>query len=155
MAGGRRRTAAPKPEPAGGAGRLDEQLCFALYAASNAIVRAYAPLLAALGLTYVQYLVLLVLWESDDLTVGEIGRRLSLDSGTLTPVLRRLEDSGLVTRCRAADDARVVRIALTRGGSKLEAEAAAVRARVACRVALDAPEFARLRGDLHALRARL
>ncbi len=78
------------PVEASPSGRLDDQLCFALYAAANAMQRAYTPLLAPFGLTYLQYLVLLVLWEADDLTVGEIGRRLYLDSGTLTPVLRRL-----------------------------------------------------------------
>jgi DNA-binding MarR family transcriptional regulator len=117
--------------------------------------RLYAPLLKALGLTYVQYLVLLVLWESDDRTVSEIGRRLFLDSGTLTPVLRRLERRGAVTRRRAVDDEREVRIRLTAAGALLETELTGVRAQVACRAALTPAAFARLRDDLRAFHGRI
>src|SRR5215475_2260611 len=93
--------------------QLDEQLCFALYSASRAVIRAYAPLLQPLGLSYPQYLVLLVLWERDGASVKQLGERLALDSGTLTPLLQRLEHQGLVERRRGSDDERVVRIHLT------------------------------------------
>ncbi len=136
-------------------GRLDEQLCFALYAAANAMQRVYAPLLKPLGLTYVGYLAMLVLWERDDQTVGAIGRRLFLDSGTLTPVLRRLERRGFVTRKRAIEDEREVHVALNERGRELEEDVATVRAEVACRAALDARAFAELRAELQVLRARL
>ncbi len=102
---------------------LDNQLCFALYAAHRALTRAYTALLDPLGVTYPQYLVLLVLWERDHRPVSELGTCLGLDSGTLTPMLKRLEDNGLVERKRDGEDARVVRIALTRAGKSLEAKA--------------------------------
>lgn len=108
------------------ASRLDAQLCFALYSASRAFTRAYGPLLEPLGLTYPQYIVMLVLWEKDDLSVSELGDRLALDSGTLTPLLKRLEDAGLVERRRDPSDERVVRVRLTRAGAKLEERAASV-----------------------------
>lgn len=95
---------------------LDEQLCFALYRASQAIVASYREHLAEVGLTYTQYLVMLVLWESGTSSVGQMSTRLGLDSGTLTPLLKRLEQRGLVTRERAAKDERVVQIGLTRSG---------------------------------------
>ncbi len=109
-----------------GASRLDAQLCFALYSASRAFTRAYGPLLAPLGLTYPQYIVMLVLWERDDLSVSELGERLALDSGTLTPLLKRLEEAGLVERRRDTDDERIVRVRLTRAGEKLEERARTV-----------------------------
>ena len=109
------------------ANRLDAQLCFALYSASRAFTRAYGPLLAPLGLTYPQYVVMLVLWEKDDLSVSELGERLALDSGTLTPLLKRLEEAGFVERRRDADDERVVRVRLTRAGQKLEDKASSVQ----------------------------
>ncbi|MBX3208386.1 MAG: MarR family transcriptional regulator [Labilithrix sp.] len=108
------------------ASRLDAQLCFALYSASRAFTRAYGPLLEPLGLTYPQYIVMLVLWERDDLSVSELGERLALDSGTLTPLLKRLEEAGFVDRRRDPDDERVVRVRLTRAGVKLEERAATV-----------------------------
>jgi DNA-binding MarR family transcriptional regulator len=95
---------------------LENQLCFALYSASRALTRAYQPLLAPLGLTYPQYIVMLVLWEGDGLSVSELGERLGLDSGTLTPLLKRLESTGLVERRRDDDDERVVRVFLTATG---------------------------------------
>lgn len=102
---------------------LDNQVCFALYSASLSMTKLYKPLLDALGLTYPQYLVMLVLWESDGLTVSELGERLFLDSGTLTPLLKRLEGSGFITRVRDTADERRVRIALTDAGRKLRSEA--------------------------------
>ncbi len=106
--------------------QLDNQLCFALYSTSLAMTKLYKPLLEALGLTYPQYLAMLVLWERDGLMVSELGERLYLDSGTLTPLLKRLEASGYITRLRAADDERRVHITLTATGRKLKAQAAKI-----------------------------
>ena len=103
--------------------QLDHQLCFALYSASLAMTKIYKPLLDELGLTYPQYLVMLVLWESDGHTVSELGQRLSLDSGTLTPLLKRLEAAGQIARIRAVEDERRVHITLTPSGRKLKARA--------------------------------
>lgn len=99
--------------------RLDRQLCFPLYAASNILTRAYRPLLDELGLTYPQYLVLLVLWERAPRVVGEIGAQLFLDTGTLTPLLKRMEAAGLVSRQRDPEDERRVIVSLTAKGSSL------------------------------------
>jgi DNA-binding MarR family transcriptional regulator len=134
---------------------LDNQLCFALYAASRAMVAAYQPLLARLGVTYPQYLVLLVLWERDGASVRELGERLQLDSGTLTPLLKRMEAAGLVSRARAAHDERVVQVTLTVKGRRLKERAREVPAALACRVGLDVKELGRLRGELKALVSRL
>ncbi|WP_292051506.1 MULTISPECIES: MarR family winged helix-turn-helix transcriptional regulator [unclassified Brevundimonas] len=106
--------------------RLDRQVCFPLYAATNLLTRLYGPVLAELGLTYPQYLVLLVLWETQPLSVGDLGRRLYLDSGTLTPLLKRMEQAGLVTRARDPDDERRVLIGLTPAGEAMKAKAAHV-----------------------------
>src|SRR5438128_924891 len=103
--------------------QLDRQLCFALYSSSLAMTRIYKPLLAPLGLTYPQYLVMLVLWEADGPSVSQLGQRLSLDSGTLTPLLKRLESLGHIERRRATDDERRVDIFLTPTGRKLRERA--------------------------------
>lgn len=135
---------------------LDNQLCFALYRATRAVQRSYAPHLAELGLTYPQYLALLVLWEADGpLTVGALGERLHLDSGTLTPLLKRLEDAGLVERRRDADDERRVNVALTRSGRGLRAKAEGVPAKVFGCYGLSAAEGAVLRDTLNALSDRV
>jgi DNA-binding MarR family transcriptional regulator len=118
--------------PKAGALALDQQLCFALYHASRAVIRAYAPLLDPLGLTYPQYLVMLVLWEEDGPSVKHIGDRLALDSGTLTPLLKRLEAAGLVTRRRSEHDERVVTVHLTAAGRGLRARAEGVPKQMAC-----------------------
>src|SRR3954470_8192722 len=102
---------------------LDNQLCFALYSASLAMTKLYKPLLAELGLTYPQYLVMLALWEQDGVAVSQLGERLSLDSGTLTPLLKRLEPAGLVSRIRSVEDERRVHLTLTAAGRKLRARA--------------------------------
>lgn len=102
---------------------LDHQLCFALYSASLSITKAYQPLLEPLGLTYPQYLVMLALWEQDDVTVSQLGERLHLDSGTLTPLLKRLEAGGHVQRQRDAADERRVRVTLTPSGRTLKRSA--------------------------------
>ena len=135
------------------ASRLDAQLCFALYSASRAFTRAYAPLLEPLGLTYPQYIVMLVLWEEDDVSVSALGERLALDSGTLTPLLKRLEEAGLVERRRDPNDERVVRVRLTRAGAKLEDRAATVPTELMCRAGY-APTKERL-AELEKLRATL
>jgi DNA-binding MarR family transcriptional regulator len=140
---------------------LDEQLCFALYSASRAMTRAYAPLLEPLGLTYPQYLVLLVLWERDGVPIKQLGERLALDSGTLTPLLKRLAAQDLVERRRGEDDERVVRIHLTAAGRALRSKARKVPMELACRAGYDlASERAmrslvRLRDELTALARRL
>jgi DNA-binding MarR family transcriptional regulator len=140
---------------------LDEQLCFALYHASREMTRTYAPLLGPLGLTYPQYLVLLVLWERDGLPVKALGERLALDSGTLTPLLKRLEQQGLVERRRGEDDERIVRIHLTPDGRALRAKARKIPVELACRAGYDLDvdrsvrELARLREELTALARRL
>ncbi len=135
--------------------RLDNQLCFAVYSTAHALNRVYKPLLRALGLTYPQYLVMLALWEADDLTVNDIGARLQLDSGTLTPLLKRLATAGLVQRTRDPADERQVRIALTAEGRKLRERAAAVPAGVGSAIGRPAADIQALKADLIALRDRL
>lgn len=140
----------PKRAPA-----LDDQLCFALYASANAMSRVYAPLLAPLKLTYPQYLVLLVLWEGEELAVGEIGARLFLNSATLTPVLKRLERAGRITRRRGVADEREVRIALTPAGHALRASIESVPEAIFCRSALSESALVALRTKLRTLRRNL
>lgn len=135
--------------------RLDHQVCFPLYAATNAMVRLYRPLLDALGLTYPQYLVMLVLWEEDGRSVGALGARLHLDSGTLTPLLKRLEAAGLVARTRDPADERRVVVTLTAAGKKLKTKAREVPRKLLCEVPLPATELGDLRGRLQALVAAL
>ena len=130
---------------------LDRQLCFALYRASRAVVQAYQPLLVELDVTYPQYLVLLLLWEQEGVPVKALGQRLDLDSGTLTPLLRRLEARGLVTRTRSADDEREVLVGLTAAGRRLHAKARRIPPRLLERACLTAPEAGRLREQIHAL----
>ncbi len=129
--------------------RLDNQLCFGLYAAANAIVRAYRPKLSELGVTYPQYLVLMALWETDHRTVSELGRGLMLDSGTLTPLLKRMEAAGLVHRRRRTSDEREVEIALTEHGRALRDEALDVRRDIVCRLGMGEAEITRLRDELN------
>jgi DNA-binding MarR family transcriptional regulator len=130
---------------------LDNQLCFALYAATRAITRTYRERLEPLGLTYPQYLALTVLWETDGLTVGDMGRRLMLDSGTLTPLLKRLEGAGIIRRSRRTSDEREVEIWLTEDGARLKEMAYAVREHVVCRLGMSEREIAALRRELMAL----
>lgn len=132
--------------------KVDDQLCFALYAAAKALTAAYRQALTDLELTYPQYLTLLAAWEQDGRTVAELGRAIDLDSGTLSPLLRRLEQAGLIRRERSVSDERVVRVYLTERGRDLEPRAAAVRARVEAATGLSADEFVELRGMLHRLR---
>ncbi len=134
---------------------LDQQLCFALYASSLAMTKAYKPLLAPLGLTYPQYLVLLVLWEGDGITVSQLGERLTLDSGTLTPLLKRLEAQALVQRLRDVADERRVLLRLTAAGRALRTQAEAVPQTIACATACDLQQIGALAAQLHQLRRQL
>ena len=131
--------------------KLEAQLCFPLYAASNLLTRLYRPLLEELGLTYPQYLVMLVLWERISANVGELSAALHLDSGTLTPLLKRLEANGLVRRERSAEDERRVEVSLTREGEALKKRALEVPGALACRVGLGNERFIGLRAELRAL----
>jgi DNA-binding MarR family transcriptional regulator len=142
---------APDPPPP----RLDDFLCFAVYSAGHAFNRLYRPLLDRLGLTYPQYLAMVALWEADGVTVGELGRRLGLESSTLTPLLKRLQAMDLVTRHRDPDDERQVRIRLTPKGRALEKPACAVPSELAAASGIGAEEYAKIRGGLDALRAAL
>ena len=135
--------------------QLDNQLCFALYSASLAMTKLYAPLLNALNLTYPQYLVLLVLWEQDGLTVTALGDRLTLNSGTLTPLLKRMEASGLLLRKRSQDDERRVLVSLTPEGKKLKTRAAAIPSCVTEATDCSLSALLALTAQLKALRDRL
>ncbi|HEX6520121.1 MAG TPA: MarR family transcriptional regulator [Streptosporangiaceae bacterium] len=136
---------------------LDRQLCFALYTASRAVVRAYAPLLEDTGLTYPQYITMLVLWQEPDQprSVGELGDRLHLDSGTLTPLLKRLAAMGYVTRFRDAEDERRVLVALTAEGLALRDRLAAVPESLLACLGMNASDASALRDQLTALTASL
>ena len=135
--------------------KLDHQLCFALYSASLAMTKLYKPLLDPLGLTYPQYLAMLVLWEGDGIAVSQLGERLALDSGTLTPLLKRLEASGLVQRLRDSTDERRVLLQLTTAGRALKTRAMAVPEAVACASGCALDELASLTSRLQTLRLQL
>jgi MarR family transcriptional regulator, organic hydroperoxide resistance regulator len=130
---------------------LDDQLCFALYATSRAVMNVYRPALQELGITYPQYLVLLVLWEHDGISVGALGERLYLDSGTLTPLLKRLEKQGLIMRRRNSDDERQVDVTLTLAGSRLKRKAHIMVDTLRCRLQLPIAKVADLRKELKSL----
>ena len=134
---------------------LDEQLCFALYAASRAMTGYYRPLLDTIGLTYPQYLVMLVLWERGDTTVTGIGQALQLETGTLSPLLQRLEALGFVRRTRQLDDQRSVLVALTPAGHALEQDVVSTQKQVGLATGLGRAESAALRELLHGLAGRL
>jgi DNA-binding MarR family transcriptional regulator len=135
--------------------KLDQQFCFAVYSTLHALNRVYAPLLDRLGLTYPQYLVMLVLWETDDLTVKAIGNRLQLDSGTLTPLLKRVETMGLIRRARDPGDERQVRVKLSEIGSRLRTEAKAVAGEVARATGRSSDDLKSIRKDLRKVRNSL
>jgi DNA-binding MarR family transcriptional regulator len=143
-------TALPGPSVA-----LDDQLCFALYAASRAVTARYRPMLEAIGLTYPQYLVMMLLWESDHQTVGQLGARLSLDSGTLSPLLKRLTAAGLVTRQRRVEDERSVSISLTDTGRALQQRALPVSEAMIEAIGFGAGEFDDLKERLRLLTERV
>ena len=144
-----------KTETASAPLRLDQQLCFSLYSAQLAMTKVYRKLLASLELTYPQYLVMLVLWEGDSLTVSQIGERLFLDSATLTPLLKRLEAAGLLTRQRAAEDERQVVISLTAEGRALRRKAGAIPEAIFCASGCELDELLELKSRLDGLRERL
>jgi MarR family transcriptional regulator, organic hydroperoxide resistance regulator len=135
--------------------RLDNQLCFALYTASRLLIQAYQPWLEPLGLTYPQYVTLLVLWEEDGLTLSALGGRLSLDSGTLSPLLKKLEQKGLLTRERSLKDERSVHLRLTQSGRDLRRRAFKIPGQLACAIELPLPGLLRLKQDLVSLTAGL
>ncbi|MBC7545675.1 MAG: MarR family transcriptional regulator [Candidatus Sericytochromatia bacterium] len=134
---------------------LDNQLCFALYAASRAVTQAYQPLLAPLGVTYPQYLVLLVLWEERQASVKRLGERLHLDSGTLTPLLRRMAARGLITRERSRVDERVVEIGLTETGEQLQEAAQGVVTQLICLLGENINAIAALRDALKTMTSQV
>jgi DNA-binding MarR family transcriptional regulator len=135
--------------------RLDNQICFAIYSTAHAFNRVYKPLLDRLGLTYPQYLVMLVLWERDDVAVKDIGERLFLDSGTLTPLLKRLEAAGLLKRTRGTEDERQVLVALTPHGQALREKAKAVPQSILAASACSIGELSAMKEEIVALRDRL
>jgi DNA-binding MarR family transcriptional regulator len=139
--------------------KLDNQLCFALYVCSKEIIRKYKPLLEPFGLTYTGYITLLALWEEDGLTVKELGKRLYLDSGTLTPVLKRLEASGFVERNRNKNDERSVRITLTEKGKRTQQSAVSIPQAMGCAITgttdLDSEGMKKLVDELHAVSSAL
>lgn len=145
-----------RPKLPSGPPRLDNQLCFGLYAASRGVQQLYRPVLDSLGITYPQYLVLMVLWEDDAQSLTALGERLFLDSGTLTPLIKRMEGAGLVDRTRSPDDGRVVVVSLTDAGRALREESPKVPQQLAeCLVVAD-PDHQIAWADLHVqLRALL
>ncbi|OPA91350.1 MarR family transcriptional regulator [Pseudomonas fluorescens] len=134
---------------------LDNQLCFALHSTSLLMTKVYKPLLQALGLTYPQYLAMMVLWEEDGLTVGEISSRLLTDPGSLTPLLKRLEVEGLLSRTRSREDERVVVVELTAAGRALQDKAMGIPQCILGASGLELEQLRKLQGDLIALRANL
>ncbi len=135
--------------------QLDNQLCFALYSTSLAMTKLYKPLLEELDLTYPQYLAMLVLWERDGLMVSELGERLFLDSGTLTPLLKRLEGAGLIARIRAVEDERRVHITLTAAGRKLKTRAQKIPGCIRTASQCSLGELMQLKERLRDLRTQL
>ncbi|MEM6052058.1 MarR family transcriptional regulator [Erwinia sp. P7711] len=134
---------------------LDQQLCFALYSANLALHKLYRQLLTQLEITYPQYLVMLVLWERDDVTVSDIGERLFLDSATLTPLLKRLESAGLLHRQRSRKDERQVMVTLTEQGRELRSKAVNIPDTVFCATACDSETLSSLKTNLESLRDNL
>ena len=135
--------------------KLDNQICFSIYAASREITKLYRPLLQDLGLTYTQYVTMLALWEQDEVTVSVLGSKLYLDSGTLTPLLKKLESAGLVTRARDKSDERSVIVALTKQGLALREKAFCIPARLASQLSATPEEGARLVDLMHDLLNRM
>ncbi|WP_420563308.1 MarR family winged helix-turn-helix transcriptional regulator [Thalassobaculum sp.] len=146
-----RPTSPPKAHPP----KLDDQLCFALYSAGLALTKVYRPILDALDLTYPQYLAMMALWERDDITVNALGAQLRLDSGTLTPLLKRLEGRDLLQRRRDPEDERRVRVVLTEAGRALGAQAADIPLAIGKAAGMSRAEAAQERERLVALRDRL
>lgn len=135
--------------------RLERQLCFAVYSAAHAFNRAYKPILDGVGLTYPQYLVMLVLWEKGCLSVKTIGEKLDLDSGTLSPLLKRLEQAGLISRTRDPKDERQVIISLTEKGTGMQCQVDTIMGAIGQATGCDMGEMANLRDRLQQLKANL
>ncbi|MFS8121509.1 MarR family transcriptional regulator [Rhizobium sp. BR 250] len=135
--------------------RLDQQICFALYGAAHAFTRAYKPLLDPIGLTYPQYLVMMALWEKETSTVKALGEMLGLDSGTLSPLLKRLEHAGLITRKRGTVDERQVLVALTPKGADLKKEGVKIMTAIGGATGCGLEELAQLRDQVNALKEGL
>jgi len=131
--------------------RLDHQLCFALYAATNAITRVYRGKLKEVGMTYPQYLVMLVLWEEDGVPIKSIAERLQLDAATITPLVQRLEEAEMVTKKRDAADDRIVNVYLSEKAREIKARVAELQNSVACQTGLSDKNFEELRSSLHRL----
>lgn len=135
--------------------RLEKQLCFAVYATAHAFTRAYKPILDKVGLTYPQYIVMLVLWEKAELPVKTIGEQLDLDSGTLSPLLKRLEQNGLIKRIRDSRDERQVIVSLTPKGQAMKGEINAIMSSIGEAIGCTLEEMAAMRDMLHRLRGNL
>lgn len=131
--------------------KLDHQMCFPLYAAGRKIVSQYNPFLKPLGITYTQYIVFLVLWEQDGISVGELGKKLMLDSGTLTPMLKKMESEGSIKRIRSLGDERIVEVHLTLAGAKLKEKAKDIPARMSKCIGLPMEDAMQLYQLLHKL----
>lgn len=131
--------------------KLDNQLCFALYACAKEVTRIYKPILDKFGITYTQYITLLVLWEQDNITVKELGEKLHLDSGTLTPLLKKLESAGIVQRIRDTHDERNVYVKLTDRGASMKDEALEIPSKVFCHTGIPMEEAIELREKLKIL----
>ncbi|QMV49976.1 MarR family winged helix-turn-helix transcriptional regulator [Ewingella americana] len=149
------KTKTESPIPTNALLHLDQQMCFALYSANLALHKVYRKLLGELDLTYPQYLVMLVLWQRDDVIVSEIGEKLFLDSATLTPLLKRLETAGMLVRNRAKTDERQVIITLTDAGKALKEKAKGIPEAIMCATECDIEEMSALKGQLESLRERL
>jgi len=141
--------------PCAGVPRLDSQLCFALYVCSKELIRSYKPFLDPCGLTYTGYITMLALWEKDDLSVKDLGQRLTLDSGTLTPLLKKLEAQGYVCRTRGRSDQRTVMVRVTPRGQRLRRKAAQIPSRLFASTNIDPKNTAVLTDCLHRLSAHL
>ena len=135
--------------------RLNKQLCFALYVCSKEIIRLYKPLIGPLGLTYTSYITMMALWEKDNISVNELGSKLYLDSGTLTPLLKKMEGQGLLTRTRSKTDERTVIITLTDKGRELEAKCSSVPEKMVCTAKIDPKKGINLLQELHTLLSSL
>ena len=135
--------------------KLDNQLCFSLYAASREVIKRYKPCLDKFNLTYTQYIAMLVLWEDEKTTVKEMGKRLHLDSGTLTPLLKKIESIGLIKRYRDSNDDRVVIVELTEEGRKLKDQITCVPKEIACRININRDEIESLKHELDNLLSKL
>ncbi|MGL4373475.1 MAG: MarR family winged helix-turn-helix transcriptional regulator [Turicibacter sp.] len=131
--------------------KLDDQMCFSLYAASREVIRLYKPILDEFGLTYTQYMAMIVLWEEDKITVKKMGQRLHLDSGTLTPLLKKLEKMDLITRYRDEQDNRIVFAQLTSSGRDLQSKMRTVPKQIACQVKISMSEAQVLKKQLDEL----